>query len=124
VLVEVDAAGDLPVAGEEDAGLGRRVRDQVGAAVATAQSGFEEAVRRVVGGNARAFLQVILVAFSQDGKTLATSSYDGEVRLWDVAYLTDPVSGLCASARRSLTRAEWAQYAPGLAYQSTCHGKE
>jgi Trypsin-co-occurring domain 1 len=56
VLVEVDGAGDLPVAGEEDAGLGRRVRDQAGAVVAVAQSGFEEAVRRVVGGNARAFL--------------------------------------------------------------------
>jgi hypothetical protein len=56
VLVEVDAAGDLPVAGEEDAGLGRRVRDQAGAVVTVAQDGFEEAVRRVVGGSARAFL--------------------------------------------------------------------
>ena len=56
LLVEVDGAGDLPVAGEEDAGLGRRLRGQAGAVVAVAQDGLAEAVRRVVGGNARAFL--------------------------------------------------------------------
>jgi WD40 repeat protein len=27
------------------------------------------------------------VAFSPDGKTLATSGYDGKLRLWDVSYL-------------------------------------
>jgi len=42
------------------------------------------------------------------------------VRLWDVAYLVNVVPHLCALAGRSLTRAEWAQYAPGLAYQSIC----
>jgi hypothetical protein len=67
---------------------------------------------------------LVSVAFGQDGKTLATSSGDGMVEMWDVAYLTDPVSELCASAGRSLTPAEWTQYAPGLAYQSTRHGKE
>jgi hypothetical protein len=56
------------------------------------------------------------VAFGQDGKTLATGSADGTTDLWDVAYLADPVSELCESAGRSLTRAEWEQYAPGLAY--------
>jgi hypothetical protein len=56
VLVEVDAAGDLPVAGEQNAGLRQWARDQADEAVAAAQSGFEEAVRRAVSVNARAFL--------------------------------------------------------------------
>jgi len=56
VLVEVDAAGNEPVVGEEDAGLSGWARDQVGAAVTVVQSGFEEAVRRAVSVNAGAFL--------------------------------------------------------------------
>ncbi len=56
ILVEVDAAEDLPVAGEQDAGLRQWARNQAGEAVAVAQSGFEQAVRRAVGFNVRAFL--------------------------------------------------------------------
>jgi hypothetical protein len=56
VLVEVDAARDLPVAGEQDAGLRQWARDHAGEAVAVAQSGFEQAVRRAVSLNVRAFL--------------------------------------------------------------------
>jgi Trypsin-co-occurring domain 1 len=52
VLVEVDAAEDFPMASEENAGLLRRA----GEAVAVAQSGFEQAVRRAVRLNVRAFL--------------------------------------------------------------------
>ena len=60
------------------------------------------------------------VAFSRDGTTLAASRADHTVRLWDVGYLMNVVPRLCASAGRSLTRAEWAQYVPGLAYQRVC----
>jgi Trypsin-co-occurring domain 1 len=56
ILVEVDAAENLPVAGEQDAGLRQWARNQTGEAVAVAQSGFEQAVRRAVSLNVRAFL--------------------------------------------------------------------
>jgi WD40 repeat protein len=59
------------------------------------------------------------VAFSPGGTVLATGSTDG-VQLWDVADLVDIVPRLCASAGRSLTPTEWAQYAPGTAYQGIC----
>jgi len=56
VLVEVDGSGSLPVAGEQNAGLRQWAQGQASEAVAVAQSGFEEAVRRAVSVNARAFL--------------------------------------------------------------------
>jgi WD40 repeat protein len=60
------------------------------------------------------------VAFSPDGKTLAVRSGNHATRLLDVAYLVAGARYLCASAGRSLTRAEWAHYVPGLAYERTC----
>jgi WD40 repeat protein len=50
--------------------------------------------------------------FSLDGRTLATSSYDGTIRLWDVGHPDDVLSALCRQVRRSLTPAEWARYIP------------
>jgi WD40 repeat protein len=64
--------------------------------------------------------RVFSVAFSPAGKILAIVSADGILRLWDVAYLVNVVPHLCTSAGRPLTRAEWARYVPGPAYQKVC----
>jgi len=61
------------------------------------------------------------VAFSPDGQTLASGDANGTVQLWNVAYVNDIMPDLCASAGRSLTRAEWADYVgSSLPYQNIC----
>jgi hypothetical protein len=61
------------------------------------------------------------VAFSPGSKTLATGGADGTVLIWDVSYLVDAARQLCASVRRTLTRAEWPHYVlPGIPYQNAC----
>jgi transcriptional regulator with XRE-family HTH domain len=70
---------------------------------------------------------VTSLAFSLDGKTLASGSYDSTVRVWNVtahpqnlASTTDLARYLCVLVGRSLTRAEWTRWVPGLSYQRVC----
>lgn len=56
VWVEIDGSESSSATGEQDAGLRQRVQGRAGAAVAMAQSAFEDAVRRAVSVNTRAFL--------------------------------------------------------------------
>jgi WD40 repeat protein len=78
---------------------------------------------RTVGAGA-----VSSVAFSPNGKTLVTGgdinvysgTGDGVARLWNVAYLANPLPYLCASAARFVTPAEWAAKVPGIPYRSVC----
>ncbi|MGW2808531.1 WD40 repeat domain-containing protein, partial [Streptomyces sp. NPDC001450] len=54
------------------------------------------------------------VAFSPDGRTLASGSHDGKIRLWDVS-LPGPLSAIRKiqqAVRRSLTPSERSLYLP------------
>jgi WD40 repeat protein len=59
------------------------------------------------------------IAFTPDGRALASASRDDSIKIWDVT----PESWrhhLCEIAGRSLTEAEWAQFVPNIGYQRTC----
>jgi WD40 repeat protein len=84
--------------------------------------------RQQTGNTLTSGLPVNLVMFSPDGKTLAAAGGNdsgignsgGGAQLWNVSYLVDPIRYLCASARQSLSRAQWALYTQGLPYQNVC----
>jgi WD40 repeat protein len=67
---------------------------------------------------------VTSVAFSSDGRTLATVSDDETLRLWDLdehnIIRGDPLRRACAITGRSFNRGEWERHAPRLPYQNTC----
>jgi WD40 repeat protein len=64
---------------------------------------------------------VLSVAFSPDRTTLASSSGDKSVRIWNVPQLADPSSFLCRSVGQSFTREQWQSLVPeGPKYRPLC----
>jgi WD40 repeat protein len=66
---------------------------------------------------------VFSVAFSPTGNAIAAGSQDGTTRLW----LATPASAaeyVCSLAGAPITRAEWAQYIPGLPYNPPCETQD
>jgi WD40 repeat protein len=63
---------------------------------------------------------VTSVAFSPDGKMLATGSGDGTVVIWDIE-LASWRDRACQIANRNLTQDEWQGYIGGQEpYRATC----
>jgi WD40 repeat protein len=64
-------------------------------------------------------LQRPMVAFSPDGKTLATAG-PGGTRLWDISPPNNLLDAVCAIAGGSLTRQEWSTYIRSEPFQRVC----
>ena len=59
------------------------------------------------------------LAFSPDGKLLATADADGTVRTWQMPLFANPYAALCTDVGPP-TKADWAHYAPGEPQPSVC----
>jgi WD40 repeat protein len=63
--------------------------------------------------------RIYAVTFSPDGHFLATSSADHTARLWETD-VERVAARICVTAHPTITRSEWDQYFPSLAYHPSC----
>ncbi|MDN0196958.1 WD40 repeat domain-containing protein [Streptomyces sp. S.PNR 29] len=72
--------------------------------------------------------QLTMLAFSPDGRLAVTEREDSTVQIWDLRSLpalsADPIGTACKLAGGGLSQLEWARYAPGVPYKTTCPAPE
>jgi WD40 repeat protein len=59
------------------------------------------------------------VAFSPDGKLLASADGDGTIEIWEVRLFSNQYAALCTDVGPP-TQKEWDQYAPGEPFPKVC----
>ncbi|MFH8350333.1 hypothetical protein [Streptomyces sp. NPDC018045] len=63
--------------------------------------------------------KIYSVAFQPRGTALASTDADGSVKLWDTD-LDRVTARICRTVHPAITRAQWDQYFPGVAYTPPC----